>query len=66
MDVIQEVKDDAQILYTKKDVTELLEKQKEQMIEKACREFCHNCTHEDNCEAYCYRYKNFFEAMKGE
>lgn len=28
MDIIQEVKDDAKILYTKKDVIELLEKQK--------------------------------------
>lgn len=39
---------------------------KEHYIDKACREFCHNCTHEENCEAHCYRYKHFFESMKGE
>lgn len=36
------------------------------MIERACREFCHNCTHYENCEGYCDRYKHFFESMKGE
>ena len=39
---------------------------KEHYINKACKEFCHNCAHYENCEAYCDRYKNFNEAMKGE
>lgn len=36
------------------------------MTERACREFCHNCTNYENCEGYCDRYKHFNETMKGE
>lgn len=39
---------------------------KEHYIKKACKEFCYNCTHYENCEGYCDRYKQFCEAMKGK
>lgn len=39
---------------------------RDNIIDKACRELCHNCTHEDNCEGHCNRYKHFYESMKGE
>lgn len=37
MDIINEVKQDSQILFDKRDVVELLEKQKCEFISKACR-----------------------------
>lgn len=71
-DTIQEVIDSAQILYTKKDVVELLEKQREQMIEKACELYCSLCLKRCVCiELYgyqhdkCIPYQTFKQSMKG-
>lgn len=68
MDVIQEVIDDAQILYTKKDVIELLEKQQEQMNENARNAFCRYC--QFDCEGHphddCTLLQEYIQTIKGE
>lgn len=72
MDIINEVKQDSQILFDKRDVVALLEKQKAEDVDKACRWLY------QHSEKYIYSYSHtpkcmkpnfvieFEKAMKGE
>lgn len=69
MDVIKETMTDAQMLYTKKDVVELLEQMQEQKDKNALQLFFQSCYEHEECSQQgfiCNRFERFQKLLKGE